>query len=70
MDAVARRQVAKNPADNLPLAISAPSAESRLGWQVKVFVLYAEPIAYGWTGQQPSSGFCDLAPSILHYNWF
>jgi hypothetical protein len=25
---------------------------------------------YGWTGQQPSSGFCDLAPSILHYNWF
>jgi hypothetical protein len=25
---------------------------------------------YGWTGQQSSSGFCDLAPSILHYNWF
>ena len=27
-------------------------------------------MGYGWTGQQPSSGFCDLAPSILHYNWF
>jgi hypothetical protein len=25
---------------------------------------------YGWTGQQPSSGFINLAPSILHYNWF
>jgi hypothetical protein len=25
---------------------------------------------YGWIGQQPSSGFSDLAPSILHYNWF
>ena len=25
---------------------------------------------YGWTGQQSSSGFFDLAPSILHYNWF
>jgi hypothetical protein len=25
---------------------------------------------YGWTGQQSSSGFCDLAPLILHYNWF
>jgi hypothetical protein len=25
---------------------------------------------YGWTGQESSSGFCDLAPSILHYNWF
>jgi hypothetical protein len=25
---------------------------------------------YGWTGQQSSSGFFDLASSILHYNWF
>jgi hypothetical protein len=25
---------------------------------------------YGWTGQETGSGFCDLAPSILHYNWF
>jgi hypothetical protein len=25
---------------------------------------------YGWTGHKPSSGFSDLAPSILHYNWF
>jgi hypothetical protein len=25
---------------------------------------------YGWIGQEPSSGFCNLAPSILHYNWF
>jgi hypothetical protein len=25
---------------------------------------------YGWIGQQPGSGFFDLAPSILHYNWF
>jgi hypothetical protein len=27
-------------------------------------------MGYGWTGQQSSSGFFDLAPSILHYNWF
>jgi hypothetical protein len=25
---------------------------------------------YGWIGQQLGSGFFDLAPSILHYNWF
>ena len=25
---------------------------------------------YGWTGQQSGSDFFDLAPSILHYNWF
>jgi hypothetical protein len=29
-----------------------------------------EILAYGWTGQQSGSGFSDLAPSILHYNWF
>ena len=27
-------------------------------------------ISYGWTEQQPSSVFFDLAPSILYYNWF
>jgi hypothetical protein len=26
--------------------------------------------SYGWTGQQSGSGFINLAPSILHYNWF
>jgi hypothetical protein len=25
---------------------------------------------YGWTGHKSSSGFSDLAPSILHCNWF
>jgi hypothetical protein len=25
---------------------------------------------YGWTGHKPGSGLSDLAPSILHYNWF
>jgi hypothetical protein len=30
----------------------------------------ARAVVYGWTGQQSGSGFCDLAPSILHYNWF
>jgi hypothetical protein len=25
---------------------------------------------YGWIGQQSGSGFINLAPSILHYNWF
>jgi hypothetical protein len=25
---------------------------------------------YGWTGQETGSGLSDLAPSILHYNWF
>jgi hypothetical protein len=29
-----------------------------------------EGVDYGWTGQQSGSGFSDLAPSILHYNWF
>jgi hypothetical protein len=38
--------------------------------QERIFFLPAAATYYGWTGQQPSSGFCDLAPSILHYNWF
>jgi hypothetical protein len=25
---------------------------------------------YGWIGHKPGSGFSDLAPAILHYNWF
>ena len=25
---------------------------------------------YGWTGQETGSGFINLAPSILHYDWF
>jgi hypothetical protein len=32
--------------------------------------LLARRRRYGWTGQEPSSGFSDLTPSILHYNWF
>jgi hypothetical protein len=30
----------------------------------------ASTCGYGWTGQQSGSGLSDLAPSILHYNWF
>ena len=29
-----------------------------------------DPLSYGWIGQESGSGFSDLAPSILHYNWF
>jgi hypothetical protein len=36
-------------------------------WQL---LAYIETERYGWTGQQSSSGFFDLAPLILHYNWF
>jgi hypothetical protein len=32
-----------------------------------VYNMYAP---YGWTGHKSGSGFSDLAPSILHYNWF
>jgi hypothetical protein len=31
---------------------------------------HCSQLVYGWTGQQSSSGVCDLDPSILHYNWF
>jgi hypothetical protein len=27
-------------------------------------------IKYGWIGHKSGSGFSDLAPSILYYNWF
>jgi hypothetical protein len=27
-------------------------------------------LGYGWTGHKSSSDFSDLAPSILHCNWF
>jgi hypothetical protein len=27
-------------------------------------------MSYGWTGHKTGSGFSDLAPSILYYNWF
>jgi hypothetical protein len=40
-----------------------------VNFQGKIRLLDAKQ-AYGWIGQQPSSGFCDLAPSILHYSWF
>jgi hypothetical protein len=33
-------------------------------------VLDARSSTFGWTGHKPGSGFSDLAPSILHYNWF
>jgi hypothetical protein len=33
-------------------------------------VEFEAALMYGWTGQETGSGFCDLAPSILHYNWF
>jgi hypothetical protein len=37
----------------------------------KVFDHTTEPpLMYGWIGQQSGSDFSDLAPSILHYNWF
>jgi hypothetical protein len=32
--------------------------------------MYVWLLLYGWTGQRSGSGFSDLAPSILHYNWF
>jgi hypothetical protein len=28
------------------------------------------PRNYGWIGHKSSSGFSDLAPAMLHYNWF
>ena len=33
-------------------------------------IVFCGPSAYGWIGQQFSSGFSDLAPLILLYNWF
>jgi hypothetical protein len=49
------------------LALAASDYQSWLSSVERCFVV---DNPYGWTGQQPSSGFCDLAPSILHYNWF
>jgi hypothetical protein len=51
-------------------------AESQSTNNPKGFRVYAPSHAhcvitsYGWIGQQSGSGFFDLAPSILHYNWF
>jgi hypothetical protein len=33
---------------------------------IAIIIVYR---SYGWTGQQSGSGFFDLAPSILHYDW-
>jgi hypothetical protein len=46
-------------------SITAPTVED-----MRCGALLREAPTYGWMGQQSSSGFCDLAPSILHYNWF
>jgi hypothetical protein len=48
------------------VALQLNAAPSRVSGGLRVLA----KAAYGWTGQQSSSGFCDLAPSILHYNWF
>jgi hypothetical protein len=42
-------------------------------WLTKTNWMSDAPLSdwqYGWTGQQSGSGFINLAPSILHYNWF
>jgi hypothetical protein len=41
-----------------------------LNRHVKLVNNFKEGRSYGWTGQQSGSGFINLAPSILHYNWF
>jgi hypothetical protein len=47
-------------------------AENKAVWEqfCKQLRLEVGSLGYGWTGQQSGSGFCNLAPSILHYNWF
>jgi hypothetical protein len=42
-------------------------------WALKMVSTFCHTLngaVYGWIGQQSGSGFSDLAPSILHYNWF
>jgi hypothetical protein len=38
--------------------------------ELQGFIIHKMMLTYGWTGQQSGSGFINLAPSILHYNWF
>jgi hypothetical protein len=45
--------------------VSRQQAQKKICWDFVHALL-----GYGWTGHKSSSGFCDLAPSILHYNWF
>jgi hypothetical protein len=39
------------------------------GFRTSMYVCVVQSVC-GWTGQESGSGFCDLAPSILHCNWF
>jgi hypothetical protein len=47
-----------------------PRTTHNPGGAVRVFYVcpFRPKLAYGWTGHKPSSGFSDLAPSILYYN--
>ena len=47
-----------------------PGGRRWVGTKLPGSILASDIGDYGWTGQQSGSGFCDLAPSILHYNWF
>jgi hypothetical protein len=67
------RSTGTPPPPPTPAAGAPPAGPwQELSWQFAPQRLVGSmtPRGYGWTGQQPGSGFCDLAPSILHYNWF
>ena len=49
--------------------MAVPTGLKSQQWKGQGFTVF-DHLEYGWIGQQSSSGFINLAPSILHYNWF
>jgi hypothetical protein len=64
----------KYPVKNTPLGTGSqrhPTAQILFKKMLEVkFLTSTTAPTYGWTGQQSGSGFINLTPSILHYNWF
>jgi hypothetical protein len=54
-----------------PMPSNSLCAHTHVTHRAYIIVYLSRPhVLYCWIGHKPGSGLSDLAPSILHYNWF
>jgi hypothetical protein len=54
----------------LDVELKKPCPQKGQNKTLQVFFCFLAGYYHGWIGHKPGSGFSDLAPSILHYDWF
>jgi hypothetical protein len=50
--------------------LQAQTHQKSVSWKSKETACLAQKMRYGWMPHNAGFGFLDLAPSILHSNWF